>query len=80
MDADEFLKKHVIQIHQNKNKTIDFRIRKSDFTIHLGSLNQLQKKINNFKIFYQKAQKDKILDRYKTVNLKFDSQVICTKK
>jgi cell division protein FtsQ len=40
----------------------------------------LEKKINNFKAFYQKAFKDKILDSYKVVNLKFDKQVICTKK
>lgn len=80
VDADEFLKKHVIEIRQNDDKTIDFKIRKSDFTVHLGTLNQLKKKINNFKAFYQKALKDNILDNYKLVNLKFDKQVICTKK
>jgi len=80
VDADEFLKKHVIEIRQNEDATIDFKIRKSDFTIHLGTLKNLEKKINNFKAFYQKAMKDKILDSYKLVNLKFDKQVICTKK
>ena len=79
VDEDEFLKKHVIEIRQNEDKTIDFKIRKSDFTVHLGTLDQLKKKINNFKAFYQKALKDKILDNYKLVNLKFDKQVICTK-
>ena len=79
VDEDEFLKKHVIEIHQNDDETIDFNIRKSNFKVHLGTLNQLQKKINNFKAFYQKALKDKILDNYKLVNLKFDKQVICTK-
>ncbi len=80
VDTDEFLKKHVIEIHQNKDKTIDFRVRKSDFKVHLGNLKQLQKKINNFKVFYQKALKDNMLNHYKLVNLKFDKQVICTKK
>jgi len=80
VDEDEFLKKHVIEIRQNDDKTIDFKIRKSDFTVHLGTLKMLEKKINNFKAFYQKALKDKILDSYKVVNLKFDKQVICTKK
>ena len=79
VDEDEFLKKHVIEIHQNDDGTIDFRIRKSNFKVHLGTLNQLQKKINNFKAFYQKALKDKILDNYKLVNLKFDEQAICPK-
>jgi cell division protein FtsQ len=80
VDRDEFLKKHVIEIRQNNDKTLDFKIRKSDFIVHLGTLEKLEKKINNFKAFYQKALKDKILDNYKLVNLKFDKQVICTKK
>lgn len=80
VDEDEFLKKHVIEIRQNNDETIDFKIRKSDFTVHIGTLNQLEKKINNFKVFYQKALKDKILDSYRDVNLKFDKQVICTQK
>ena len=80
VDEDEFLKKHVIEIRQNEDKTIDFKIRKSDFIVHLGTLNKLKKKINNFKAFYQKGLRDEILDSYKVVNLKFDKQVICTKK
>ena len=80
VDEDEFLNKHIIEIRQNDDKTIDFKIRKSDFIVHLGTLKMLEKKINNFKAFYQKALKDKVLDSYKVVNLKFDKQVICTKK
>ena len=77
---DEFLKKHVIGIHQNEDNSIDFKIRKSDVVVHLGDLNNLDKKLNNFKVFYQKAVKDDILERYSTINLKFDKQVIGTKK
>lgn len=80
VDKDEFLKKHVIEIRQNDDNTIDFKIRKSDFIVHLGTLKMLEKKINNFKAFYQKAYNDKILEHYSVVNLKFDKQVICTKK
>ena len=80
VDKDEFLKKHVIEIRQNNDKTLDFKIRKSDFIVHLGTLDKFEKKINNFKAFYQKALKDNVLDNYKLVNLKFDKQVICTKK
>ena len=80
VDADEFLQKHVVEIHQNKDETIDLKIRKSDFKIALGHLNQLQKKINNLKAFYQKALKDNMLNNYSSVNLRFDNQVICTKK
>lgn len=78
--ADEFLKKHVVEIHQNKDQSIDLRLRKDDFKVHLGRLELLDKKINNLKAFYLKAMKDGVLDSYSAVNLKFDKQVICTKK
>jgi cell division protein FtsQ len=77
---DDFLMKHVVVIHQNQDKTIDLKFRGHDFKVHLGTLKLLDKKINNLKAFYKKAMKDKTLDNYKLVNLKFDKQVICTKK
>ena len=80
IDEDDFLKKHVIEIHQNDDKSIELKLRKYDFNVQLGDLNQLKKKINNFKAFYQKAIKDKTINTYSSVNLRFDNQVICTKK
>ncbi|WP_262732153.1 cell division protein FtsQ/DivIB [Gaetbulibacter sp. NE] len=80
VSEDKFLKQHVIEIHQNEDKSIDLKFRLNDFKIQLGALKMLDKKINNLKAFYQKAFKDKTLDSYSIVNLKFDNQVICTKK
>lgn len=80
VQRDEFLKKNVVEIHQNENRSIDLRFRKDDFTIQLGSLKHLDKKINNLKAFYQKAMRDSTLNSYSVVNLRFDKQVICTKK
>lgn len=76
---DDFLKKHIVQIHQEDDNII-LSARALDFKIHVGDLNFLDKKINNFKAFYQKARKDKVLDKYSKVNLQFVNQVICTKK
>jgi cell division protein FtsQ len=80
VQSDEFLRNHVTEIHQNENKSIDLKFRLNDFKIQLGSLDQLDKKINNLKAFYQKAMKDGTLNTYSAVNLRFDKQVICTKK
>ena len=77
---DEFLKKHVVEIHQNEDKSIHLKFRLNDFEIQLGTLKLLDKKVNNLKAFYQKAMRDKTLSSYSVVNLKFDNQVICTKK
>ena len=77
---DAFLEKHVTEIHQNENGSIELKFRLNDFKIQLGSLDKLDKKINNLKAFYQKAMKDSTLNSYSVVNLRFDKQVICTKK
>jgi cell division protein FtsQ len=51
-----------------------------DFEIIVGRLDRLDEKMKNLKAFYQKAKKDKMLDIYKSVNLQFKNQVVCTKK
>ncbi len=80
VQSDAFLQTHVTEIHQNENGSIDLKFRLNDFKIQLGSLDKLDKKINNLKAFYQKAMKDSTLNSYSVVNLRFDKQVICTKK
>ena len=77
---DQFLKTHVVEIHQKRDETIVLKIRVLDFEVLFGNLDGLDKKINNFKAFYQKARKDKSLNKYSKVNLQFENQVVCTKK
>jgi cell division protein FtsQ len=79
IDGDAFLKKNVIEIHQNKNKSIVLKLRQCNFTVQIGKLEHLDKKINNLKAFYKKAIKDNSLDKYSKVNLQFENQVVCTK-
>ena len=76
---DEFLKKNVIEIHQNDDTSLWLKLRDYKFTVELGNVKQLDKKINNLKAFYQKALKDNLLNNYSKVNLRFDNQVVCTK-
>ena len=78
--SDSFLKTYVTEIHQEKNKEISLKMRLLDFKVLVGSLENLDEKMKNLKAFYQKAKKDKVLDIYKSVNLQFDNQVVCTKK
>lgn len=77
---DEFLRSHITEIHQDKNRLITLKIRVFDFDIIIGELKNLKEKVNNLKAFYQKAQKDRTLNIYSKVNLQFNNQVVCTKK
>lgn len=76
---DGFLRKNVIQINQREDKTLWLKLRGCEFIVELGRIEQLDKKINNLKAFYNKALKNNLLNNYSTVNLKFDNQVVCTK-
>lgn len=80
IDEDEFLKQHVIEINQDEKQDITLRLRGFSFNVELGDLSNLERKVNNFKAFYKKAINDKTINTYSSVNLRFDSQVICTKK
>jgi len=79
IDSDEFLKKNVIEIHQGEDQMIYLKLRQCHFLVQLGSVEFLDKKINNLKAFYQKSLKEKTLNNYSKVNLQFDNQVVCTK-
>ncbi len=79
VELDAFLKTHVVQINQNREGAVELKLRQCNFTVNLGSLKFLDKKINNLKAFYIKSLKEKTLDKYSKVNLQFDNQVVCTK-
>ncbi len=76
---DEFLKKNVIEIRQNIGGDIYLKLRQCNFIVQLGDVNSLDKKINNFKVFYKKTLKEKTLKNYSKVSLQFENQVVCTK-
>lgn len=77
---DEFMQKHVVGIHQDKQNEVALFFRKYDFKVLLGKPINIDKKFQNFKAFYQKTRQDSTIYNYKAVNLKFDSQVVATKK
>lgn len=79
INNDEFLKKHVVEIHQGMDKFIYLKLRHCQFLVQLGDVSSIDKKVNNLKAFYQKNLKEKTLDSYSKVNLQFDNQVVCTK-
>ena len=79
IESDDFLKKHVTEIHQDNKGDISLNLRQCKFNVNVGSLDKLDKKVNNLKVFYKKTTKENLMNKYSRVNLQFDSQVICTK-
>jgi len=80
IQQDEFLKKHVVSVYRNQSGDYELGLRVYAFKVIFGKVEQLDSKVENFKAFYQKALKDKSLDKYKKVSLQFRNQVVCTIK
>ena len=77
---DTFMKKSIVGIDIANDGMLLFRMRKHSFKVLFGDTNDIDLKFQNYKAFYQKATLDKTLDSYKTVDLRFGSQVVATKK
>jgi len=74
---DVFLNKHIIGVHKQRGNQYILIPRKLDYEILIGEVISLEHKLTNYKAFYQKAQKDKTLDTYQLINLKYTDQVVC---
>ncbi len=77
---DDFLKKEVVAIQKNALLGFEFRFRTNDLRVVFGDAEKLDRKIKNLKAFYKKAIKDSTLVAYSKVDLRFENQVVCTKK
>ncbi len=77
---DALLQKQIIGLTRQKNGGYILNPRMMDYRINLGKPEEIQSKFNNYKAFYQKALKDKSLETYRLVDLRFKGQVVGTKK
>jgi cell division protein FtsQ len=77
---DAFLKKNIIGLSVAPNGSMIMRSRGYDYDIVFGNPINIEQKFKNYKAFLQDAAKDTLIQNYKTVNLMFTQQVVCTKK
>lgn len=77
---DNFLKKNIIGLTITPYGNIVMRSRGYDYDIMFGNPINIERKFKNYKAFLQDAIKDTLITNYKTINLKFTQQVVCTKK
>ncbi|WP_310559977.1 cell division protein FtsQ [Flavobacterium sp.] len=80
MHDDEFLKKNIIGVQIMPNGSLILLNRNYSYQIDFGGTLRMNAKLNNYKVFFQKAILDSSLYKYKTIDLRFAQQVICTKK
>lgn len=79
-----FWNNQIEQIYVSRGKknerVIEIVPRVGDHIVYLGTINNFEKKLNNLKIFYDKAIKTVGWNKYAKVNLEYENQIICTKR
>ena len=70
----------VEQIVVRKNKDVQIVPRAGDFKITLGSLDDYPSKLAKFTLFIEEGLNVVGWNRYSEINLKYDNQVVCTRK
>jgi cell division protein FtsQ len=76
---DNFLQKEVVGIKKSAAGEYQFAVRSGSYKIDFGKLIEVDVKFKKLKAFYNKSFKDKTINNYKTISLKYHNQVVCTK-
>ena len=77
--ADKFWKAQFNQFYVNEEGEIEMIPRVGDHMILVGNSSNIDKKLNKLQMFYEKGLNKTGWNEYKTINLKYASQVVCTK-
>ena len=76
----EFWTAQIEQIDVLKNKDVILIPRVGEHQILLGKLDDFESKLNHLMDFYQAGLSETGWNKYEKINLKFNNQIICTKK
>lgn len=69
----------VEQIYLNSSNEIELIPKVGDQSIIFGDTTALTEKVNKLKVFYAEGMKTMAWNNYKTINLKYKNQVVCSK-
>lgn len=80
INSNSFFAKEIIAIQKNTKSEYIFTVRSGDYKINFGELTNVTEKFKKLTAFYNKAFTDKTINNYKTINVKYHNQVVCTKQ
>jgi len=77
---DPFLNAQIEQIYVTKNREFELVPKVGRQLIIFGGIENMENKFDKLIVFYHQGMNKTGWDKYKTINLKFDNQVVCSKK
>lgn len=79
LNADTFWRSRIEEIHVDEDGELLLTPRLGNHTIILGDTSAIADKLHRLRLFYEEAMPKAGWNRYKTISLKFDHQIVCTK-
>ncbi|MCE5174651.1 MAG: cell division protein FtsQ/DivIB [Bacteroidales bacterium] len=80
MQKDPFWDAQIEQISVEPNGEWTLIPRVGDYEILLGLPNNMEEKLQRLRLFYEKGLSKVGWERYSKINLKYENQIVCTKK
>jgi len=80
LQENEFWNNQIEQIHVYPDNDVELIPRVGNHRILLGTLDNFREKLDNLQVFYEKVIPKTGWEKYKKINLKYNNQIICTKK
>jgi cell division protein FtsQ len=80
INKNSLLKAQINQIYVNSKGNFDLVPELGNHLIQFGTMEDAETKIRNLDAYYKKYLKTSIWDSYKTINLTYKNQIVCTKK
>lgn len=77
---DEFLRKQIIGARKLENNEFVLSTRIGNQKIEIGKIEDLDQKFKNLNSFFSKTMEDQTIEKYSLINLKYNNQVVCSKK
>jgi len=79
INEDSFWNAQIAQIYVEGPNDIELIPRVGLHVVQLGDLSNIETKFKKLKLFYEQALPAEGWNKYKTVNLKYKNQIVCTK-
>jgi len=79
IDNDPFLNAQVEQIYVTKTQEFELVPKVGRHLIIFGGIENMENKFDKLMVFYHQGMNKTGWDKYKTINLKFENQVVCSK-
>jgi cell division protein FtsQ len=80
INRDNFWSAQIDQIYVDSYDEIDLIPRVGNHTVHLGSAENFERKLNNLEKFYDKVLPEVGWNKYSVINLAFKDQIVCKRR